>query len=69
MKFIFTSALLALPIAITSLSLPTKASALDILVRPSIPVVASTHRVWVAGHWTYTRTGHRYWVPGHYAYV
>jgi hypothetical protein len=59
---------LALPLAITSLSLPTKASAFDIIVRPDAPVLTD-HRVWVPGHWDYTRFGRRYWVPGHYDYV
>jgi hypothetical protein len=39
----------------------------------SVTIASGRHgyvvgKVWVRGHWEYSRNGHRYWVPGHYSY-
>jgi hypothetical protein len=74
MNKIFTSAILALPFAIASLA--TQASALEINVNSSSygrsgeVIVAQRYgrRVWVPGHYVYTRHG-RVWIRGHYQWV
>ena len=73
MKGLIAAAILALPFAGTAL-LAKPASAEIIIRGQNHPtVVAQTRRVqvqrrvWVAGHWDYTRRN-RVWVPGHYEY-
>ncbi|MEH2337425.1 hypothetical protein [Nostoc sp.] len=70
MKRIFVGALLALPLVIGSL--PSQASAAQIIVRPGVHtnnLVAYAHKKWIRGHWVRTANGHRHWVPGHYVKV
>ncbi|WP_086767929.1 hypothetical protein [Nostoc sp. 106C] len=70
-RFLFGT-LLALPLAVASL--PSQASAAQIIVRPVVhrnvvvrprPVV---HQKLIPGHWEQTRYGRR-WVPAHYVRV
>lgn len=73
MKRILLGSLLALPFAIASL--PSQASAAQIIVRPTVrhnnvvirprPVV---HQKLIPGHWEQTRYG-RKWVPAHYVRI
>ena len=75
MKKIIAGAMLALPLVVTSL--PTKASATDVIVNPhvhnfpSAPVTISyrhRHRVYIRGHWEgFGR--HRHYIPGHWVWV
>ena len=67
MKRILLGTLLALPFAISSL--PSQASAAEIIVRPNVhrtvivhkPVVARFQRKLIPAHWETVRRGHR-WV-------
>ncbi len=71
MKKIIAGAMLALPLAITSV--PTKASALEVIVNPhvhnsqSAPVLIARarHKVFIRAHWEGSGR-HRHWVPGHW---
>ncbi|AVH67877.1 hypothetical protein CDG77_05010 [Nostoc sp. 'Peltigera membranacea cyanobiont' 213] len=71
MKRIFVGTLLALPLIIGSL--PSQASAAEIIVRPGVQrhnVVSRyvVHKKLIRGHWERTRSGRR-WVPAHYVRV
>ena len=71
MKRIFVGALLALPLVIGSL--PSQASAAQIIVRPGVHtnnLVARhvVHKKLTRGHWERTAHGRR-WVPAHYVRV
>ncbi len=67
MKRILLGTLLALPLAISSL--PSQASAAEIIVRPNVhraaivhrPIVALFHRKLIPAHWETVRRGNR-WV-------
>ncbi|MEH2279280.1 MAG: hypothetical protein V7K40_31970 [Nostoc sp.] len=67
MKRIFVGTLLALPLAIASLS--SQASAAEVIVRPAAhrPIVVARSywkTVYVRGHWERIH-GRRHWVPAH----
>ncbi|MEH2160456.1 MAG: hypothetical protein V7K38_05285 [Nostoc sp.] len=71
MKRILIGTLLALPLIIGSL--PSQASAAEIIVRPGVQrhnVFARhvVHKKLIPGHWERTRHGRR-WVPAHYVRV
>ncbi|MBW4631141.1 MAG: YXWGXW repeat-containing protein [Iphinoe sp. HA4291-MV1] len=71
MKRIIAGTLVALPLAIASI--PTQASALEVLVNPhvrrspvrEVVVGRAERRRWIRGHWE-RRHNRRVWVPGHY---
>ncbi len=73
MKRIIAGAALALPLAIASL--PSRASALEIIINPHVHPYPSRvivdrpyehdERGWVPGHWEH-RHGERVWIRGHY---
>ncbi|GAX45047.1 hypothetical protein NIES4075_60670 [Tolypothrix sp. NIES-4075] len=73
MKRIIAGAIIALPLAIASI--PTSASALEVIVNPRLHasqgrpefIARGRHRVYIRGHWEQTRRGRR-WVPAHYEY-
>ncbi|MEH1895767.1 MULTISPECIES: hypothetical protein [unclassified Nostoc] len=70
MKRIFVGTLLALPLIIGSL--PSQASAAEIVVRPGVQrhnvISRYVHKKLIPGHWERTRYGRR-WVPAHYVRV
>lgn len=70
MKRIFVGTLLALPLIIGSL--PSQASAAEIIVRPGVQrhnvVSRYGHTKLIHGHWERTRYGRR-WVRAHYVRV
>ncbi|WP_096601138.1 hypothetical protein [Calothrix sp. NIES-2100] len=73
MKRLLAGTILALPLSIASL--PSQASAAQIIVRPLVhsnnvvvrprPVI---HEKLIPGHWEQTKHGRR-WVPAHYVRV
>ncbi|MBD2606175.1 hypothetical protein H6G81_16985 [Scytonema hofmannii FACHB-248] len=75
MKRIIAGIIVALPLAIASI--PTSASALEVIVNPRVhasqgrPVYVARgrqqRRVYIPGHWERTRQGRR-WVRAHYEY-
>lgn len=71
MKKIIAGAMLALPLVVTSV--PTKASALEVITNPHVQNSASApvliarrpRRRWIAAHWEGSGR-HRHRVPGHW---
>lgn len=66
MKRILATAVLALPVMLTTL--PTPASAQEVISRPVYHnrYYRVARQEWIPGHWQYAHH-RRYWVPGHYA--